>query len=395
MSKTKVAYLAPEFIPTWGGVGIYSVNLVKELSKDKKLEIHVITPKRGKDYDKDKIIKQFGKRIHLHNLSTATDTFFYNFKFQVALFRQFRELHGKYKFDIIHAANLVHMPDIWLKFTRLKIPSVVTVHTTIKGQVSGFLRSNKNFFRMAPSEKASLILYPGIALLEKIYLKKTNHVISISHKFSKKIKEEYGYQKDLVMIHNGIDLSVYNEKVKEYELDVPKGKKIILYVGRLITQKGIQLFLRLAHEIDAHFVIAGSGKKEFLHDLLRQHKVPKEKVTFLGFVENEELPGLYKKADVFVLPSFYENFPISLMEAMAMRCPCVASDVGAVDEIIEHRKSGYIFRAGDYNALKEYVLEALKGKKSDIIDTAYNKIKNELNTKQVARQTAEYYEQIR
>jgi len=47
----KVAILAPEFIPTWGGVGIYTVELVRELAKYPDLEIHVITPRRGEGYD--------------------------------------------------------------------------------------------------------------------------------------------------------------------------------------------------------------------------------------------------------------------------------------------------------------------------------------------------------
>ncbi|MFH1072563.1 MAG: hypothetical protein V1743_04000 [Nanoarchaeota archaeon] len=47
----KLAILAPEFVPTWGGVGIYTVELVRELAKFPELEIHVITPRRGEGYD--------------------------------------------------------------------------------------------------------------------------------------------------------------------------------------------------------------------------------------------------------------------------------------------------------------------------------------------------------
>jgi glycosyltransferase involved in cell wall biosynthesis len=82
----KVAILAPEFIPTWGGVGIYTVELVKELASYKDMDVHVITPCRN-DVGEKEVLKELGKpkNVHIHQISTANDTFFYNFKFQVAL----------------------------------------------------------------------------------------------------------------------------------------------------------------------------------------------------------------------------------------------------------------------------------------------------------------------
>ncbi len=84
----KLAFLAPEFLPYLGGVGIYSVNLVKELSKYSDLDIHVFTPARGEDYDRDSVLDYFGHRIKLHNISVASDDFVYNFAFQYQVFRQ-------------------------------------------------------------------------------------------------------------------------------------------------------------------------------------------------------------------------------------------------------------------------------------------------------------------
>jgi hypothetical protein len=58
--RLRVAFLAPEFLPNLGGVGIYSINLVKELSKDSDFDIHVFTPTRGKDYDRQRVLDYFG-----------------------------------------------------------------------------------------------------------------------------------------------------------------------------------------------------------------------------------------------------------------------------------------------------------------------------------------------
>ena len=142
----KVAFLAPEFLPPRGGVGVYSVSLVKELSKNKDLEIHVIAPKRGKSYTKERILKYFDNRIKLHLITEAKGTVLYNLWFQLKLFHEFRLLHKKYDFDLVNCANLVHMPDIFLMLEGHRMPHLVTAHTTIKGQVKGFTQGGKNFF---------------------------------------------------------------------------------------------------------------------------------------------------------------------------------------------------------------------------------------------------------
>lgn len=148
----KLAFLAPEFLPPLGGVGIYSVNLVKELSKRQDLDIHVFTPARGDAYNRESVLSYFGHRIQLHNISAAHDDFAYNFAFQRQVFRDLPKYEQQYKYDLIHAANLVNMPDIFLKFHSLPVPTITTVHTTIKGQVQGFLKTTKNPFSLAHSE---------------------------------------------------------------------------------------------------------------------------------------------------------------------------------------------------------------------------------------------------
>ena len=77
----RLAFLAPEFLPPLGGVGIYSVNLIKELSKYKDMDIHVFTPSRGEDYNREKVLDYFEHRIKLHNISNASDDFVYNLAF--------------------------------------------------------------------------------------------------------------------------------------------------------------------------------------------------------------------------------------------------------------------------------------------------------------------------
>ncbi|MEM4245070.1 MAG: glycosyltransferase family 4 protein [Candidatus Nanoarchaeia archaeon] len=398
----RVAFLAPEFVPTWGGVGIYSVNLVKELSKDPEMEIHVITPKRD-DYDEKKIEEMFDNKIKVHQISTANDTFFYNFKFQLAVWRKFKKLHKQYNFDLIHSANLVHMPDIWLKFGKQRIPSLVTAHTTIKGQVQGFLQGNKNFFKMAPSEKGSILAYPVISTLEKIYLKRSKNLITVSNKFAKQFSEN-GYRGNINVTHNGIAMELFDyDKVEDPYKEFPQLREIkepiILFAGRIITQKGIEVFVKMMKELqerNVHFVIAGRGDAEGLKKLLKNYEIKEEKYTFLGFINNHKLPGLYKLSSVFVLPSYYENFPISLLEAMAMKCCCVATNVGAVDEIIDDAINGFIIKPGDVKDLVEKIKYLLENEQDRIkmAENGYLKVKNNFTSKVMGEKTKRIYEEM-
>ena len=264
----KLAFLAPEFLPCLGGVGIYSVNLVKELSKCSDLDIHVFTPIRGKDYDKNRILDYFGHRIKLHNISVASDDFMYNLAFQYQVFRQLPRYHQLYGYDLLHAANLVNMPDIFLKFRNLPIPMVTTVHTTIRGQVQGFLAASKNPFAMTRSEILSLATYPFISMLERMYRSRSKYFITASRKFEEIMRRDYNFKGIIERIHNGVDLELYDDEnagdpYQKFPELRDKGP-IVLYAGRLIARKGLDFYAEaISHVKDtkAHFVFAGRGSE--------------------------------------------------------------------------------------------------------------------------------------
>lgn len=125
--------VAPEFIPLWGGTGSYGVQLVQNLPKE--MEIHVVTLRRVlRSSNNDDVVGQpdlipsLTDNIHVHYISTANDTFFYNLGFQLSCLREIPKLHHKYNFSIIHSHHC-HMPDILLQLMHtLRIPTITTVH---------------------------------------------------------------------------------------------------------------------------------------------------------------------------------------------------------------------------------------------------------------------------
>src|SRR5437588_3274656 len=110
-------------------------------------------------------------------------------------------------------------------------------------------------------------------------------------------------------------------------------KRIVLFLGRIHYKKqpevAIEGFHRACKERkDAHLVIAGKGHPTYverLMELIRRLDL-KDRVTFTGMLNGDEVTAAYRAASVFVLPSWQENFGLSVVEAMAAGCPVVVSD---------------------------------------------------------------------
>ncbi|TRV42253.1 MAG: glycosyltransferase [Microcystis panniformis Mp_MB_F_20051200_S9] len=117
--------------------------------------------------------------------------------------------------------------------------------------------------------------------------------------------------------------------------DLPENKPIILYMSRLDPKKGLDLLLpsleRLLEKgLDFHFVLAGGNPQDRDYENRIKNQIERsilgKNTTITGFVTGEVKNSLLARADLFVLPSYYENFGIAVAEAMAARIPVVISD---------------------------------------------------------------------
>lgn len=132
-------------------------------------------------------------------------------------------------------------------------------------------------------------------------------------------------------------------------------KPIVLAVGRLVPQKGFDLLIRAFHEVvHRHpkwsLVIVGGGPKEAELKDLSTKLLPPGSVLFTGAVKDPE--RYYRTAGLFVLPSRFEGFPNSLLEAMAAGCAVIATDApGGMSEIVRHGVDGFLIPPEDVGAL--------------------------------------------
>ncbi len=355
METLKIAMLAPEFLPNWGGAGTYSILLARELSKLD--EIHVFTTLRGggQIISMKNIEDYFDGRVKIHILSTAKDRFFYNAIYQFNVSRRIPNLLRTEKFDLVHS-NHAHMPDLLLKLRKLQCSSITTVHTTISSQFAGIKQSEGYINHMDKSERMVRLGYPFLSVLERYYLKKTGNMVFVSDFIRKDVEWMLkGHVARSRVIRNGVDLGRFTCP----PIDGASNETLnILFCGRLLALKGLNNLMEafsIVYKANpaTHLTLVGGGDIGQWLQTAKDCGVPETAITFIGQKSYEEMPGILAKADIFVLPSITESMPLSLLESMACGRACIASRVGGIPEIINHGENGYLVKPGDSKGLAD------------------------------------------
>lgn len=164
----------------------------------------------------------------------------------------------------------------------------------------------------------------------------------------------------LEIVHCGIDLDTYlvTDRTTNLGTDLPPAK--LLYVGRLAAEKGVPVLLRslsLLKEEGYNFelTLLGDGPdRTLLESLVKEHELG-SMVHFGGYASQQSVRDTLLSSDIFILPSFAEGVPVSLMEAMACGIPVVGTNVGGVTELIKNGVSGMVVAPSDEIALKNAI----------------------------------------
>jgi len=197
--------------------------------------------------------------------------------------------------------------------------------------------------------------------LRRVAFELADQVFCVSTRLRSTLAEQTGFAATKIgVIHNGVDLERFRpdpsarERVRR-SLGIDDGEFCIGCVGRLNHVKDYATMLRAARVFGAsrdrwRLVVAGAGsEQDALHATVQGDDTLRRRVHFLGDVRN--IPELLNALDVYVLPSLWEGISNSLLEAMAVGLPVVASNVGGNPEVINDGESGLLFPVGDANQL--------------------------------------------
>ena len=271
--------------------------------------------------------------------------------FVISQFNNASKLIKSEKISIIHAHWMIPQGFIGVYLKRkYKIPLIVTIHG------SDLFPLKSTAFRK----------------IQKFVLENADEVTVNSSVAKEEISSRFPLLKTKIsIISMGIDTKLFsrnNRLKKEYS-----NQRVILFVGRLNEQKGIEYLIKSMAKIkesipNAKILIIGEGNyRQHLEKITNEIGVA-ENTSFLGPIQNKSLPDYYSLADVFVLPASTtktgtESFGLVLAEAMSCGTCVIGSSSGGIKDIIKNGKNGLIFEEKNHEDLAEKIINVLKNDK--------------------------------
>jgi type III pantothenate kinase len=139
-----------------------------------------------------------------------------------------------------------------------------------------------------------------------------------------------------------------------------EGRRRVVFAGRLVRPKGVDVLIRAARDVDAEFVICGSGKRLDALRKLASRLGVQARVDFRGWLGPRQLAHELAEASVVAIPSLWpEPFGLVGIEALAAGRPVVASATGGIEDWLDHGRTGLCVPAGDERALASALNELL------------------------------------
>lgn len=334
--------------PTINGVATFGRNLAMGLAA-RGHEVMVIAPsqtsKKYKEIDVNHIV-----------VRTASVPFalYQNFRISPTPGREVKKAILEFDPDVIHIQMLMWIGQATMKYgNKFGIPIVSTNHAMPENLMDNILllaplaRPINFMLRQYGARfhsKADYVTLPTQSAIE---------MFGVTEKMKMKVPME--------AVSNGIDLVRFQPGKPSKEIyekfNIPRNVPIITYVGRLDAEKHLSVlvnaFSEVLKETPAHLLIIGDGQdkialKEQAHELGIF-----DKVTFTGRVSEEDKVLLHQIGTVFAMPSPMELQSIATLEAMASGLPVVAVDAGALKELCQDNRNGFLCEQDDYRAISQ------------------------------------------
>ncbi|WP_442601650.1 glycosyltransferase [Paenibacillus sp. KN14-4R] len=348
----RLAMLAWEYPPhIVGGLGRAVSDLARHLA-GQGLTVHVFTctaPSSPAEETLD------GVHVHRVRVPASPDPIhFWDRVMQMnfALAQRLAKLDSDEAFDLIHAHDWLVFHAASQSAGALQLPLIATVHATEHG---------RRFGRLEPG------LPTWIHELECQLMHSAAHVIVCSEAMRTEITSVHGvHPQSITVIPCGMDIPsrISTEPVITSLPTEPPAPPTpnILFVGRLVYEKGIHILLDampalIKHFPELHLCIAGVGPME---SQLREQAQPIFKhVSFVGWADELTKQQLFNEASLCIIPSLYEPFGIVALEAMSYGIPPLISSVGGLTDIVTHGVDGWHVPAGNSHALANAIIHLL------------------------------------
>ena len=384
----KILMLTWEYPPrVVGGISKVVYDLSHKMVKEGN-EVTVVTYRDGdnvKYYENDKGVEVYRVDNYMIRPNNFID---WIMQLNFNMITKANEIINKNgKFDVIHAHDWLVAYSAKSIKESYNIPLISTIHATESGRNSGIHDETQRYI----NDSEWMLTY------------ESSEVIVNSNYMKNEVQRLFGLPYDKInVIPNGVNLQLFSNVNVDYDFRrqyAMDNEKIILYVGRLVYEKGIQNLIAAMPKIldryhDSKLIICGRGG--MIDELREQVKYLgiENKVYFAGYCDSKKMQKMYKCADVAVFPSTYEPFGIVAIESMLSGTPTIVSDVGGLNEIVEHGVTGMKSYAGNANSIADSVLALLFDPKlcANISQNAIKKVKENYNWSKITDSTYYVYQ---
>ncbi len=351
----RIGLLSYEYPPEtgFGGIGTYTWYQARALAKLGQ-EVHVlagaVTPTALRQHDHD------GVRVHRYRwggrmrqaLSPLARPRLHwtrnRLENGLSMYLGLKELARRLDFD------LLEMPECGAEGLlinhMMKIPTVVKFHSPAE-LIMGF-------YDVTATDRALC------SAVEKLGFSRARGYTACSRFMATEVRTQLGVRRSVSVIPNGIDLELFDaaEQIDAREkFALPRGRLLIFFSGRMERRKGIHLLKEIAATVLARYdvvlVLAGQDLFHYAEEELLPYlhsKLLRGSVRYLGKLDGSDVRSCLRQADIFIIPSLWENCPYACLEAMAAGRAIVSSNAGGLPELIQDGMNGLLAQSEDVDS---------------------------------------------
>ncbi len=386
----RILMLSWEYPPMMvGGLSRHVYDLSRYLVKE-GCEVHVVTT-----YSSQAPVCDIVEGVHVHRvhvLKPDGDEFIHwTLGLNLAMLKKVDELIDQqgYQFDLVHAHDwLVGYAAKVIK-QQYALPLVATIHATEYGRNGGVVTD----------------LQKKISAIEWELTYEAQQVIVCSTAMKQELINIFALPEDKqAVIANGVDKTTLHTSLsstgKQTGESGTQGEQILVFVGRLVREKGVHILLEAMPQVlrecpHTRLVIMGKGPMLEEWKSLSVSLGLHNRVSFTGFLADEQRNDWLLRASAAVFPSLYEPFGIVALEAMAMHLPVIVSDIGGLADVVRHQENGLKFIPGNASSLARQITDLLQH--PDAAESYANQASKELERYDwgvIAQQTMGVYRRV-
>jgi N-acetyl-alpha-D-glucosaminyl L-malate synthase BshA len=325
--------------PTYGGSGVVATELGMELAA-RGHEVHFIS------YAPPIRLTDTNNHIQFHEVEISSYPLFDHAPYALSLAVKMMQVAESEELDLLHVHYAIpHSVSAFLARS-MAAPRRLPFITTLHGTDITLVGSDRSFLPIT-----------------KFSIEQSDGVTAISHFLKQRTLEEFDIKHPIEVIPNFVNCDLYCRK-DDPALRAewaPEGEPILMHLSNFRPVKRltdvVEIFAFVREKMRAKLVLIGDGPDRAAAEYIVRKKKLVRDVHFLG--KQDRVYQYLSQADLFLLPSEMESFGLAALEAMACEVPVVASNVGGVPEVIEHRVDGYLHEPRDVKAAAGYALEIL------------------------------------